>query len=215
MRRAAVLSLALLCLPGAASAAEVSLIGVVAGKAAVLVVDGGTPKTVRIGQKFGQLTVLSVDKTSAQIEIEGKRRTLPLGQHVTSGAPAAGARKPQAVLAADPRGHFLADALINGKPLRALVDTGATMISLPGNEARRMGIDFSKGQKGYTQTANGPTPAYRIKLDTVKVGDIEMHNVDAVVLDGGGLGLTLLGMSFLNRVEMRRDGETMTLLQRY
>jgi aspartyl protease family protein len=214
-RLAGVWAAVLLCLGSAAGATEVNLVGVVPGKAAIMVIDGAAPRTVRIGQALGGLTVISVDKASAMVEIDGKRRTLPMGQHVTSGPSAADGRRAQAVLAADARGHFLADALINGKALRVLVDTGATLISLPGNEARRMGIDFSKGQAGHTQTANGPAPAFRIKLDSVKVGDIELFNVDALVLDGGGLGVALLGMSFLNRVEMRRSGESMTLVQRY
>ena len=200
-----------------AGAAEVSVVGVVPGKAAVLVIDGATPRTVRVGQKLGEVLVVEVDRKGAVIEHEGRRRTLPLTQHLQgSGADAGGAgRRAQATLSADPRGHFVTDALINGRAVRALVDTGATMIALPGSEARRMGIDFSKAQKGTTQTANGPTAAYRIKLDTVKVGDIELFNVDALVLDGGGLNVTLLGMSFLNRVEMRRSGDSMTLVQRY
>ena len=96
-----------------------------------------------------------------------------------------------------------------------LVDTGATFVSIPGKDARRMGIDFTKGPRGITQTANGPAPVYRIKLDSIRLGDIELLNVDAMVMDGGGLDEALLGMSFLDRVEMRREGQTMTLIRRF
>jgi aspartyl protease family protein len=54
-----------------------------------------------------------------------------------------------------------------------------------------------------------------VKLDAVKIGGIELHNVDATVHQGGGLDQALLGMSFLNRVLMQRDGATMTLIQRF
>lgn len=199
----------------AALAADISVIGVFPGKGAVIVVDGGTPQSVKIGQKAGGVTLVSVDKAGAVIEDEGRRRkTVALGQHVSSGAGAPG-RVPQVTLAADSRGQFLADSSINGTPIRFMVDTGATLVSIPGSDARRLGIDFRKGQRGTAQTANGPTPVYRVKLDSVKVGDIELLNVDAIVLDSGGLTQPLLGMSFLNRVEMRRDGDSMTLVRRF
>ena len=208
------LACALLAFPGLLCAAEVSLIGVFPGKGAVLVIDGGPPKSVMIGQQVGEVTLISVDKTGAVVEEARRRRTLSLGQHVR-GAPAASARAPQVTLALDGRGHFVAAGAVNGAALVFLVDTGATLVSIPGKDARRMGLDFTKGQKGVTQTANGPAPVYRIKLDSVRLGDIELLNVDAMVLDGGGLTEPLLGMSFLDRVEMRREGQTMTLIRRF
>ena len=198
----------------AALATDIGVIGVFPGKGAVLVVDGSGPQSVRIGQKLGAVTLVSVDKAGAVIEEAGKRRTVALGQHVTSGQSPSG-RAPQVTLSADSRGQFTTEASVNGAHMRFMVDTGATLVSLPGNDARRLGIDFAKGQKGVAQTANGPTPVYRIKLDSVKVGEIELLNVDAIVLDGGGLAQPLLGMSFLNRVEMRRDGDSMTLVRRF
>ena len=197
-----------------AIAADVSVVGVFPGRGAVLVVDALGPQSVRIGQKLGSVTLVSVDKTSAVVEEAGRRRTVGLGQHVVGVKPAGG-RPSQAVLSADGRGQFLTDSSVNGAPVRFLVDTGATTIAIPGKDARRMGLDFINGQKGIAQTANGPAPIYRIKLDRVKVGDIELLNVDAIVMDGGGLAQPLLGMSFLNRVEMRREGDTMTLVRRF
>jgi aspartyl protease family protein len=96
-----------------------------------------------------------------------------------------------------------------------LVDTGATTITLPSAEARRLDINYLGGQRGYTQTANGRAAAYRVSLDTVKIGDITLHAVEAIVLEGDGLKIALLGMSFLNRTEMRRDGQALTLIRRY
>ena len=65
------------------------------------------------------------------------------------------------------------------------------------------------------QTANGATAGYLVKLDKVKVGGIELTNVEGVVLEEGLGAVGLLGMSFLNRVEMQRDGQTMTLIRRF
>ncbi len=205
---------ALLAFPAAVLAANINVIGVFPGKGAVFVVDGGQPQSVRVGQKLGAVTLVSVDKSGAVIEEAGRRRSIALGQH-TPGRAAGPGRVPQVTLAADGRGHFIADSTVNGAGIRFLVDTGATMIAIPGNEARRIGLQFADAPKSVVQTANGPASAYRIKLDSVKIGEIELLNVDAIVLDGGGLTQPLLGMSFLNRVEMRREGESMSLIRRF
>ena len=195
-------------------AAEVSVVGVVGDKAAVLVIDGAEPRTVRVGQKLNGVTVIAVTKQGATLEFDGKRRALALGQHVRGEGPAAGGAG-SVTLAADARGHFVTEARVNGAPIRFLVDTGATLISLPYAEARRLGIDTSKAPRGTAMTANGATLVYQVKLDTVRVGGVELHNVDALVHQGPGLDIALLGMSFLNRVEMLREGERLTLTKRF
>jgi aspartyl protease family protein len=103
---------------------------------------------------------------------------------------------------------------VNGAAVRFLVDTGATMVSLGASDARRIGLDFNRGQKGMTQTANGQTMVSKVKLDTVRIGDVTLHNVDALIHQTE-MPMALLGMSFLNRMEMQRDGSTMTLRKRF
>jgi aspartyl protease family protein len=65
------------------------------------------------------------------------------------------------------------------------------------------------------QTANGATTGYHVKLQSVRIGGIELQNVDGVVVEQGLGSFGLLGMSFLNRLEMRRDGEKMELIRRF
>jgi aspartyl protease family protein len=195
-----------------ARAADVAMIGVIGSKAAVLAVDGGDPKTVRVGQTWRGITVVSVDRNQATVEIDGVRRVLRLGAHYRS-TEAAPARQ-SATLAADARGHFFSEGAINGQPMRFLVDTGATAIALPAADARRLGLDYLKGERGRTSTAGGVVEIYRVRLDRVRLGDIELTGIDAVVIERG-LNVALLGMSFLNRVEMKREGQTMTLIRRF
>ena len=205
-------ALALLLAVTPAWALDVQLIGTFGDQAAVLSIDGGEPKTVRAGQKFGPVSVISVGKDRATVDIEGKRRTLVRGEHYTSkNAPD---DRQSAVLAADGRGHFHADGAINGGSMRFILDTGATSIALPATDAVRLGLDYRKGRPATIHTANGPAPAWRVKLDSVRVGGIELQNVDALVLEQG-LDVALLGMSFLNRVEMFRSGDSMTLKRRF
>ena len=196
-----------------AAAADVALIGVIGGKAAVLAIDGGDPKTVKVGQTWQGVTVVSVDKDRATVQIDGKPRVLMHGQHYRSGAAPASDRQ-QTILSADSRGHFLVDGQVNGSPVRFLVDTGATSVALPGAEATRLGLDYRKGPTSYTKTANGVVRVYRVRLDTVRLGDIVLNGIDGIVIEQG-LDTALLGMSFLNRVEMKRDGQTMTLTRRF
>ncbi|MGN6703891.1 MAG: retropepsin-like aspartic protease family protein [Burkholderiaceae bacterium] len=194
-----------------AQAADIAVVGLFPGKA-VLIVDGGAPKTYAAGARIADgVKLVAVDPAGATVETRGRRETIPLGSQV-GGARTSGSET--VVLSADERGHFLARGQINGSAVQMLVDTGATLIALPASEATRLGIDYRKGQMGMVSTANGQAAMYRIKLDTVKVGDIELHQVDALVQETG-LPVTLLGMSFLNRTSMQRDGAQMTLRKRY
>ena len=204
------LLLALAC--GAALGADVALIGVIGDKAAVLALDGGDPKTVKVGHTWRGISVLSVGRGSATVQVEGKRRVLTQGQHYRSAAPRTD--RQHVTLAADPRGHFVTEGAVNGNPVRFLVDTGATAVALPGRDAERLGLDYRKGRRGITQTANGPVAVYSVKLGSVRLGSIELTSVDAIVIERG-LDIALLGMSFLNRVEMKRDGHSMTLTRRF
>ena len=195
-----------------ALAAEFTLVGVFGDKAAIIAIDGGPPKTVKIGQKLGDLTLIAVDKDRATIEANGKRRVLVRGQtYSSSGA----SSEPQSVtLTVGAGGHFMADGQINGGAIRFLVDTGASAVAIPAGEANRLGIDYKKGRRGMTQTAGGPTAMYLVRLDSVRVGGIELQGVDAMVIEQG-LDISLLGNTFLNRMELRREGQTMTLRRRF
>jgi aspartyl protease family protein len=206
----------LLCLlPAVARAVDVSLIGLFPGKALVTI-DGGSPRVLSLGQKTAEgVTLLSSDTgaDSATFDIGGQKRTLKRGQQYASVARSASAES--VTIAANTAGHFIIDGQINGGGVRFLLDTGATLVALSAGDAERLGIDYRKGEKGFTSTANGVAPVYRVKLDTVRVGDITATNVDGVVMEGNSLPIALLGMSFLNRMEMKRDGQTMVLTRRF
>ena len=196
-----------------ALAVDVNVIGLFPGKA-VVVIDRGAPRTLSVGQKTPEGVILvAADSRSATLEIDGRREVMALGQHVEAAAQA-GARQ-SVTLPADGSGHFTAEGQINGGRMRFLVDTGATLVTLTAIDARRLGIDYRRGQPAVAQTANGKVAAYRVRLDTVAVGPMTLFAVDALVHESPGLEVALLGMSFLNRTEMRRDGANLTLTKRY
>jgi aspartyl protease family protein len=215
MRHVKLLAAVFLLAPLAAPAADVSVIGLFSGRA-VLVIDGGKPRTLKAGETSPEgVRLINASSESAVVEIGGKRQTLVLGQSGYVAAPNNGPAGASVTLSADTRGHFVTTGAINGNSIQFMVDTGATAVTLSSDDARRLGINYLAGPRSYSQTANGVVPVYRITLDSVRVGDVTVNNVDAIVIEGHVLPIALLGMSFLNRMEMKRDGMTMTLIKRY
>jgi aspartyl protease family protein len=194
-----------------ATAAEIAVIGLFPGKA-VLVIDGAAPKTYSVDKEISRgIKLIAVDDSSATVESNGKRQVIPIGGHFNRIAASGSDR---VVLQADSAGHFMAHGQINGVGVKMLVDTGATMIALSAADATRLGIDYRNGRVGRINTANGPVLGYRVMLDSVRVGDLELKQVAAVVQETG-LPFALLGMSFLSRTDMRNEGQIMTLTKRY
>ena len=199
-------------LPGAAQQVELNVVGLSEGRA-VIVDAKGRPKVFRDGDTLPNgARLVRATSESALVELDGKRRALKIGTQVSTATPATGGGR--VVLTADSRGHFETLGTINGATVRFLVDTGASMISMSASEARRMGINYLGGETGYSNTANGVVRVYRVRLDEVKIGDITLNGVDGLVHDSS-MPFVLLGMTFLNRVEMNRQGDTLTLVKRF
>lgn len=207
----AVLAAAACTLP--AHGTDIQVIGVFGSKA-TLVIDGGRPRTLSVGDTTPEkIRLISVTGDNAVVEVGGKRQTVQMGQRISAGS-AGGAQR--VTITADAKGHFFTHAMINGVSVPFIVDTGATMITISSSHAKSAGIAYTTGARSMMQTANGVTAAYRVKLDTVRIGDITLNNVDGLVVENQQLGqFGLLGLSFLNRTEMRRDGDSMTLTRRY
>ena len=197
-------------------AADINLIGIFGAKA-TLMVDGGKPRTLGIGEtSLEKIRLLSIGVDSAVVEIDGKRETLHLGNQRIAATRGDGGTQ-RVVLAGDAKGHYITTATVNGVSMQFLVDTGATSVTISADDAKRANVRYTAADRGAMQTANGVVGAYRVKFDTVKLGDITLNNVDGIVMEGNSLGgrFGLLGMSFLSRTEMKRDGDTMTLTKRY
>jgi len=184
----------------------------VLGSKALLIVNGGEPQAVPVGQTIDGVKVIAIQGDHVIVDIGGKKRPLKIGQRAIGNSSGGGAER--ITMTADASGHFYTMGSINGTSVRFIVDTGATMISLGASDARRIGLDFKGGLKGMTNTANGQAIVSKVTLDTVRVGGITLHNVDALIHQTE-MPIALLGMSFLNRMEMQREGDTMTLKKRF
>jgi aspartyl protease family protein len=106
----------------------------------------------------------------------------------------------EVVVEADPGGHFVLEAAVNGTPVRFLVDTGASAVVLAPDDARRVGfqpqsLDFSQR----FNTANGVVRAAPVSLREVRLGQLAVYDLPASVNEAP-LGVSLLGMTFLKRL---------------
>jgi len=136
---------------------------------------------------------------------------LTLAFAVTFGVHTAAAQPPDlqlmaiAELKANQGGHFVTAADINGTSIQVLVDTGATVVALSYEDARDAGLrpgnlDFNVP----VATANGVARAARVRIDRIVIDGLRVDDVDGLVLPEGALRGTLLGMSFLSRLNSFR-----------
>ncbi|MFV0678719.1 retropepsin-like aspartic protease family protein [Ottowia sp.] len=200
-------------MPVAHAADSVSLQGMLGNKA-LLIVDGGAPRTVAPGQTHQGVKVLSTSGDQAVVLVGGERLTLRVGETPASvGSHATTSGGNQIALTADSRGHFVTQGSINNRPVRFMVDTGASLVAMSQSEADRLGLDYKKGQRVLMGTANGTSAGWTITIDTLRVGDVTSYNVSAVVTPAS-MPVVLLGNSFLNRFNMQRTGSQMMLVRR-
>ena len=208
------IAFALAALAAVASAQSVSLQGML-GARALLVINGGEPRSVAQGESAQGVKVISASGDQAVVEIKGLRRTLRIGDsQVSIGGSGFAGNGNKIVLSAGSGGHFLSQGTINGRAVHFMVDTGASAVGLGVSEAVRVGVDYKAGRQVRLQTANGMVPGWLVKLSSVRIGDVEIHEVDAVV-SADSMPYVLLGNSFLSRFQMRRDNEQMVLERRF
>ena len=207
-------SLALVvALASSAFAQSVALQGML-GSRALLIIDGGTPRSLAVGESALGVKLVSVGPDAAVVEVAGKRLALRLGESPASLGERGQASSGRISLTADSAGHFMASGSINGRPVQFMVDTGASSVALGVADAERIGLAWRAGQTVRIGTANGVVQGWRIKLASVRIGDVEIYEVDAVVTPQA-LPFVLLGNSYLSRFQMRRDNDLMVLERRY
>ena len=196
-----------------ALAQQVSLAGLSANRALV-VIDGAAPKFMSPGQTVNGVRLVSAQGDRAVVEIGGRQQTLRVGDApVSVGGTGRVEGGQRIVLTADARGHFLPQGQINGRAVQFMVDTGATLVAMGAAEAERLNLKFRDGQPVRINTANGTITAYQIQLNTVRVGDVQVYDVAAVV-SPQPMPYILLGNSFLTRFQMQRQNDQMTLEKR-
>ncbi len=181
--------------------------------AAVLVIDGKR-SLLKVGKRSveGVLLVESNPK-QAVVEIDGRRETLTLSRRISSQYNEA-AKKELAIRRNDAN-QFITTATINGVRKQVLVDTGANTVAMSSAHARLIGLDYKRGRPGRVRTASGDVDAFSLNLDTVIVGGIQVNTVMAFVIEGSFPETILLGMTYLNHVNMREQDGILYLQAKY
>lgn len=211
--RPVVLSLALFTACGVAQAIEQIEVQALFGGKAMILIDGQR-YTLAVGETSPEGVKL-VHSTSKQavLEVDGKQKTYQLGNTISLNY-----AKPshlQETVYADDRGMFHSVGTINGRTVRFLLDTGATTVAMNKSQAKRLGVDYRmKGKHVIVSTASENVSGYRVTLKSVALGKIKQKNVEAMVIDGNHPGPILLGMSFLGKLKVEKNGNAMTIRQR-
>lgn len=199
------------CAAAGVEVREVRLVGLFKNTAVLQI--KGAQRTLKVGKTSPEgVKLISTDRNAAVLEINGQEHRLGLARAVSRYAKE---EQQNHLVAINPRGQYFTAGSINGRPVEFLVDTGATAVAMNTEQARHLGIDFSRGEPTRVGTAGGIVNAYSLTLDSVKVGGIEVRNVEAAILEGVYPAVALLGMTYLRHVKISETDGVMTLTKKY
>ena len=195
-----------------ASDVSVKVIALFSGKAMLQV--NGQQKILKNGEIFEGVLLKSASGRGAVVEIGGEEKKLRLNQSI-----AAGNYKKRDLanlkIYPDAVGMYFVKGRINDQSTNFLVDTGATFVTISGDKARRLGVDYTRGHRSSAQTAAAVVTAWLVKLESVSVGGIEIRDVDAMVIPGNHPEEVLLGNSFLRHTSMVRAAQVLEISKRF
>jgi aspartyl protease family protein len=199
----------------ASAVKSVSLQGVLGSKA-VLMIDGKR-HVVAAGDTTPEgVKLVSVQGDSVVLEIDGQQRKQTMGDNVVFNTRFTAPESQEVIISQNNQGLYTTVGSINGLTVSFLVDTGANIVTLNAQHARRLGVDYEEtGDPVMVATASGIVKAYRVSLRTVAVGQIELQNVAAVVMTGPHPAEILLGMTFLGSLEIQRNGNVMKIRKNF
>ncbi len=192
----------LLTLPGAAQA-DIEVLGLFKG-AALLKIDG-EQKMVKVGQQWKGVALLKANSREALADVNGERMTLTVSTRIGTNfiRPATSTVR----IRRNANRQYITNATINGRGTTVLVDTGANIVAMNSSTARALGVDFEDAPRSRVSTASGVANAWSVMLDSVVVGGITVPHVQASVIEGGFPEMVLLGVSYLQYVDMQeKDG---------
>lgn len=194
-----------------ADVSKIAVLGLFNGMAVVNI--NNQQRILKVGKRSPEgVMLITANSQSAILDIAGIQEEYFLASHI--GSRYSAPKKP-VVNIWPTNGMYLTPGSINGFTVDFLIDTGASTIALNGPTAKRLGINYHAGKVMAVQTASRIEKAYQVKLGEVQLGQIKLYNITAMVLDGTEPRRALLGMSFLEQVEIKRSGERMELKQKF
>jgi len=196
------------------AAVPVQIVGLF--KDAAVIREGGGERLLKVGETTRRgVTLVSANAREAIVSFDGQKHTLNINSRVAGSGGYAEPKISRISIPADDLGQYRIRGAINDRYVDFLIDTGASVVALSSSTAATLGIDYSRGERGSVQTAQGNAESYFMILDRVTVAGITAHNVQAAIITGRFPVEILLGMSFLKQVSMQENGGVMTLVQRY
>ncbi len=178
------------------------------GDTAVLMINGQR-KTLRVGESFAGITLVAAQPTTATLAIDGLEQTVGFSQRVATTFQQT--TEQVVTIPRDAMMQYQTNAIINGRSVLVLVDTGANMVALSSRQAAAMNIDYQAGTPAQVETASGLTSAHAITLQSVSVGGIQVESVPAMVVEGAYPASVLLGMSYLRHVKLQEHNGILSL----
>lgn len=182
-------------------------------KAALFEIDGRR-QLLRNGQRDSSgVHLISATPMQAVVEIGGQRQVLGLNKQV--GAIYETTAITTVVLRKNSRNEYRVKISVNGRGVDAVIDTGATILAMSSQAALRLGVAYKQGVPTVVATASGMSDGYAVTLNKVQLGDIAVPHVNAVVIEGHYPHVVLLGMSFLEHVNLQEYNNILTLTPRH
>ncbi|MCW8928992.1 MAG: TIGR02281 family clan AA aspartic protease [Gammaproteobacteria bacterium] len=201
-----------LCTTNSYASHKIKVMALFTDKAMVMI--DGQQKILKKGKPYNGVTLISSNSDEAILELHGQKKKFKLGSEIATSFKKADPGK-ELVVWKDEYDMFRVYGSINNFSVHFLIDTGATSIALSSKAAKRIGLRYKKGSPMQASTASGIAKGYRLTLDKVKIGHIQLYNVQAAVLEGSFPTEVLLGQSFLSRIHMVRDGDKMKLRKKF
>lgn len=169
--------------------------------------------TLKVGQRHESgLQLQAVESGGARITYQNETRLYPIVRDFSRGYQAP--KQTLATLRMNELGQYVTPGSINGQGVSFQLDTGANVVALSQTEADRLGLDYLEAEQAVADTAQGRVNIWRLSLNKVKIGELELSNVQGAIVEGRYPTYILLGMSFLSRVKMQEDQGVITLVKK-
>jgi aspartyl protease family protein len=209
------LAIILISLQSRANSSPRIQVNAILKNAAVLTINGKQQMLGNNASTAEGYKVINIGQDSVTLLINNEPQVFKLGAAI-SASKAMKSGKQSVNISRDNRGMYITSGTINNFPVNFLVDTGATFIAINSKLAIQIGIDYhGLGKAELANTASGQVTAWKLLLDSVRIGDLELRLVDAAVIEGDFPIRPLLGMSFLGRVRMQDNGVLLTIEEKY
>lgn len=212
MVRTSLICLMLICAGKVWAMPDIQVQGLFSGRA-MISIDGDV-KLMREGETSPEgVKLVAADSKQATVEYDGVSHVLSLSDRI--GASFEQTQSAEVRLQPVSGGHYMARAIINGRYIDVMVDTGATMVAMNSNHAAQLGINLDNATQGYSSTASGMVSTKMVTLPSVSIGNVTRNAVAAAVIEGNFPEIVLLGNSFLSGMDMRVEGGILVLTPKY